>query len=481
MDFTRPAFFSSPRSPYTFLNRLHEGEIRVNDYSTGEVLTFASSFEATLDDTFTWGGLNGNGVPTFTQGGSEQPDGSTLVQDHDTLGYTLTRPSGQTFLFDSKGRLLEMRDERDRPVTFGYTGDRVTSITDPTGQEIALTYDGTGRVEQATGLGGEVVVYAYSANGDLESATRTRQGEQIEYAYQYDADHRITKVTLPDQVVESTSVADVLGRIDTSGDARGNQFDRTFDQATRTTVTTDMTDGMTVVEETDSMGRPIVVTNQVGQSTRYEYEGTNRRPSVVYLPDPARPPLRFEYDARGNMIRSEDIARGGDIDGDGQDDNPLLYAYDVANNLTQFTDARGFVTKFTYNAYSQQTSVTRAFGTAFETTATYDYDDTTGFLVRQTDFSGVIVEFEYDALGNLKKATTAPGTSAETVVEHTYDAYSRRITTEDGLGRVTRFAYNGRDQIVSTTLVGPTDLVATNTYDGATGRPYGREGLRRQP
>lgn len=471
MDFTRPAFYSSPRSPHTFLNGLHEGEIRVNDFLTGETLTFVSSFNATLtEDAFSWGGLTGDGVPVFTQGGSEQPDGSTLTQDPSSQGYLLVRPSGHQMRFDSDGRLLEMLDERGRPVTYGYTGDSVTSITDPAGQTISLTYDEQRRVQRADGLGGESVLYSYSATGDLETATRSRQGEQITFTYEYDSDHRITKVTMPDMVVESTSIADVLGRVDTSGDARGNEFNRTFDRASRTTVTTDMTDGMTVVQQTDSLGRPVSVTNQLGQTTRYEYKGTNRQPTVVHLPDASRPPLRFEYDAFGNVIRAEDIARGGDANGDGVDDNPMLFEYDANNNLTKVTDARGLVTRYTFNAFNQQTSITRAAETAFAATATFEYDASTGFLVRQTDFSGVTIDLEYDSLGNLTRETTASGTADEIVVEHAYDAFSRRISTEDAAGRITRYTYDGRDQLLTTTLVGPTDFVATNTFDSQTGQ-----------
>jgi len=272
-EFSMPEFFSSSRSPYTSLNGLRTGEVRITDRTDGRVLTFESSFVTERDEAgnFMYGGINADGVPDFTPGGSEQPDGSTLLQDPATHNYTLTRPDGTQAVLDNQGRLLQMVDARGRAVTYGYTGGRVTSIADAAGQTITLAYNGQGRVDQAAGLDGEVVNYAYDPAGNLTSADRVRDGVHITYSYAYDADHRVTSVTLPDQVSEGTSVADLMGRISTRTDTRGNQFDSSFDPVTRTAATTDATDGTTTERETDWLGRPTVVTDQLGQVTRYSY------------------------------------------------------------------------------------------------------------------------------------------------------------------------------------------------------------------
>ncbi len=470
MDFAMPEFFSSSRSPLTSLNGLHEGEVRIVDRMTGQTRTFQSSFATDRTNGFAYGGLNANGVPIFIAGGSEQPDGSTLTQEAGTLKYTLTSPDGTKMVFDPRGHLLSMIDVHNRAVTYGYTGNLVTSIGDSAGQTISLTYNGQGRVTRATGLGGEVVDYAYTAAGDLASATRVRQGQSMVFSYEYDADHHITMAKMPDRVVESTSVSDLLGRATTRGDARNNVFDSDYDPTTRTTVTTDMKNGTTVVTQTDSLGRARLVRNQLGEETRYFYVGTNRQPAITQMPDPNRPLIFNSYDTNGNVTEIGDVARGGDANSDGLDDNPIKMEYDANNNLLKVTDARGLIALYTYNSSNQRTSERRAVGTPLESTRTWQYDPVTGDLLQETDASGVVTEYEYDVLGNMIRETVAPGTPAESTTRHTYDAFSRRISTIDGMGRVTTFEYDGRDNLVKTTRRGSADLVATSTYDATTGR-----------
>ncbi len=486
MEFTRPEFKTNGYNPNAektgsrddliALNGLRQGEVRVVDMPTGQVLTFSSSFYGGWDDTgsFYYGGINAEGVPDFAPSESEQPDGSTLTQDPTTLNYTLTRPDGSQSVFDHCGRLLQVLDVRGRAITYSYTDGRVTAISDSAGQTITLNYDGEGRIDHAVGLGGEAVDYTYDAAGDLVAATRHRQGETITYTYTYDADHHLTSVTLPSQVVAETTVSDILGRVSQSTDARGNQVNSDFDLATRTTVVTDTIDGATTVRQTDDLNRPLVVTDPLGRETQFAYQGSNRSPAAIKTPDPSRPVIYYNYDDNGNVVEAFDAVRGGDQNGDGIDDHPLVYEYDDANNLIRFTDARGIVTEFAYNEFNQQTSMTRAVGTSLEATWTSEYDPATGYLTSQTDPTGVVTVYAYDALGNPTQVTVAPGTDAETVTKNTYDEFSRLTRVEDGIGRSVTYEYNGRNQVTATILTGPEGtsdppLESTNTYDPDTG------------
>jgi RHS repeat-associated protein len=510
LDFTRPAFISSDRAPQAWqdLNGLHEGEVRVVNRATGRVLTFESSLiTARIDGNFLYGGLNAQGVPDFTPGGSERPDGSTLVQDPATLQYTLTRPDGTQAVFDPQGRLLQLLDSRDRAIAYGYADGRVTSISDSAGQTITLVY-ASGRVTQAQGLGGEVVNYTYTTDGlgNLARADRVRGGDHSKWIYTYNAtaspddDHLLHRVTPPNGVLESRSWSDIFGRTTAQGDARGNLVQNTFDPESRITVTRDTQDNSTQVVQTDSLGRPRAVKDQLGRITQYYYDvervfgpqypggwtyvqyinGTSRQPSLILTPDPGRAWIFATYDDRGNLVKLEDIARGGDADRDGIDDHPQLFEYDAASNLVRHTDARGLVTTYTYETLqagepgeqitNRPTSTTRAVGTPHEATTTWQYDPATGYLQRQTDPTGVATEYTYDAKGNVLTVTVAPGTANQVTTTYTYDAFSRRTSVTDSAGRRTEFDYNGRDQMTTTRLVGTSNLIASSTYDAATGR-----------
>lgn len=472
IDFTRPEFLSSSRSVYTFLNGLHEGELRIIDRRNGRVLTFGSSLETDRNgDQFVYN-ENGlvNGVPRYTPGGGEDPNGSILEQAPGNLEYTLSRPDGSRIQFDCKGRLLQVVDSRDRAVTYSYANGVVESISDSVGQTITLNRGDDGRVIQATGIGGDIVNYSYNSSGCLESATRTRQDERISYAYDYDEDRNLTVVTLPDKLLDGVSEFDIMGRITMQRDVRGNESHNSFDPLSRRTVTTALSSGQTVVQETDSLGRPTCLIDQLGRETRYIYFGLNREPNIIELPDPNRPPIRLKYDAHGNLAEIADPVRGGDLDRDFRDDSPISLSYDPNNNLVKVTDAKGIITQFSYNEFNQRTSMTRAVGTALEATTSWQYDSKSGFLTFQVGPTGVVTEFGYDALGNLIQRTTAPGTEAETTVRFAYDAFSRRTEQTDGAGRVTRYAFNGQDQITSVVLEGAKRLVLSRDYDPETRR-----------
>ena len=473
VEFTRPEFFSSSRSLFTFLNGLHEDEIRIVDRAGGGMTTFLSTLETErLAGFFFYGGLNDKWVPDFRRGGSEAPDGSSLVQNPDDLSYYWSLPDGSRIAFDQKGRMLQARDNRGHAVLYNYdTNGLVKSIQDPIGQVITLTYDASNRVSQASGLGGDMVTYAYDSRGDLTSVMRTRQGEAITTTYQYDTNHVLTKISLPDKVVDTEQLYDIMGRATVRRDSRGNQFKSDFDQANGRTVITDMTNGVSSVKEQDFMGRPTLLVDALGRETRYYYHSfTRRQPDVVQLPDPNRPLIFFRYDENGNVTEIADPVRGGDSDGNGLDDNPIKMAYDASNNLVEVIDARRIVTRFAYNAFNQPTLMTRAWGTSIEATTTWNYDPSTGFLTSQRDPTGVETKFEYDTLGNLVRQIIAPGTSTATTNHFFYDEFSRRIGHEDGLGRTTRTIFNGRDQVASVRIGGSPALVSTNLFDPVSGR-----------
>jgi len=141
-------------------------------------------------------------------------------------------------------------------------------------------------------------------------------------------------------------------------------------------------------------------------------------------------------------------------------------------------------TKYTYDPqFGEIESITRqyhdVFGVLFEATWQwdYEYDPASGLLLSttETDPSDVVTRFEYDALGNVMRHTVAPGTADETVTTFTYDSLSRLETRQDGMQRVTRYGYNGWDEVTSVSLEGPpvpppTPLTSPTTYDTATGR-----------
>lgn len=470
LGFTRPAITNSPRSSFGLLNGLREGEVVIEDRAGGRLLSFVSSLTtARQDGLFVYGGLNPSGVPTFAAGGSEQPDGSTLTQIPESLGFVLLRPGGLRVEFDAAGRLERITDSRGRTVRYTDSSPTATTIEDSLGRQLTLVRDPQGRVVRALGLYGDVMEYTYDASGHLTAASRIRQGLTLTWRYEYDAEHRLTRVHRPDRVMDGEAVSDLLGRVSQRRDARGNQFRQEYDVAQGRTRSIDDADGSSTVRESDDRGRPVLITDALGRETRYAYLGVNRQPSLVELPDPQRAPIRLKYDLRGNLVETADPVRGGDADGDGRDDHPIASRYDSGNRLIEYRDARGLLTRFTYNEHGQLLTLTRAAGTPREATTTWTYE-ARGFLLSQTDPAGVVTRFAHDDLGNLTNQIVAPGTPAQVSTSYTYDEFGRRTSEADAAGRRTRYAYDGRDQITRTILEGPEPLTSYRTFDPDTGR-----------
>jgi YD repeat-containing protein len=84
------------------------------------------------------------------------------------------------------------------------------------------------------------------------------------------------------------------------------------------------------------------------------------------------------------------------------------YQYDLAGNLSQFTDRKNQVTTFQYDALNRRTEATYA-----DATTTFTYD-TVGRLVKASDTaSGAgTIDFAYDILNRLVQETTPQGTVA---------------------------------------------------------------------
>jgi RHS repeat-associated protein len=97
--------------------------------------------------------------------------------------------NGMTFAYlTSTGQLSYLRDRNGNTQTCGYTGSQLTSITDATGRQTAITYTGGGAIYQITNYDGLVLTYGYDGNGNLTSVTLppsddAPSGRQSTYAY----------------------------------------------------------------------------------------------------------------------------------------------------------------------------------------------------------------------------------------------------------------------------------------------------------
>jgi RHS repeat-associated protein len=181
---------------------------------------------------------------------------------------------------------------------------------------------------------------------------------------------------------------------------------------------------------------------------RYEYDA---RGDLVRVTDVAGPAVAYQYDAAGLM--TSELRRGGaaysfsyDTQGrciytanvDGFEQRTLRY--DDAARETHVTDSKGATTIYAHNEAGQITLIVTALGT----TARYGYDDL-GRPKRWVDANGNASEVRYDGLGRLIAASYPDGRELQLewnerhLVSATTDVEGRRWTYDyDELGLLER-------------------------------------------
>ena len=187
-----------------------------------------------------------------------------------------------------------------------------------------------------------------------------------------------------------------------------------FDPGGRVTWQMDARGGLTAYGY-DSAGQRIAVTNYPGWSRTYTGAYTNLLGVTTYPPtNTVAVVTRSVYDPNGNVAQ--------EIDPLG---NTTSYFYDESN--------RRVATLFP------------AIGTNAPA-ATQTVYDSLGRKVQDIDEAGVVTAFGYDALGRLTSVTNdalaATGVTS-LVTTYGYDAVGNLVTQTDGLGRTSRFEYDG--------------------------------------
>jgi len=235
----------------------------------------------------------------------------------------------------------------------------------------------------------------------------------------------------------------------------------------------------------DAAGKLVSIGDQFGNDTTVTYSGG----VAVFMEDEAGRRLSFGWSA-GRLVSVTDslVASGGP--------RSVHMAYDAAGDLVSFTDVGDGIWSFTYDGSHRLLSMRkpRHHGGAPGAVVTNTYDHL-GRVASQTNENNEKVTFEYftpvpgattitmasgrqkidvydhDGLGVHTSTVWAPGTAAESetvfvrdpatlalesvtnaaneVTVFDSDAHGNTTMVRDGSGRVTRWTYNGQDQVTS--------------------------------
>ena len=359
------------------------------------------------------------------------------------------------------GDMSKITDTRGRAVTFGFNADGyITSLTDSTGRQWKYGLTSYRNISY-TNPANKVTSYAYTGD-DLTKITDPRGNDTV---IGYDTNDRVTSIKrITDKIAQTgptttftyhatpqAPCAAADGHVGTTvvTDPRSNQTTYCWDRELRVTKAKDAR-GMIRSGKYTSNSNVEQYTSAGAQAWDFTYDTDNR-------------PTKAQQPAAGTSSRLE--SKQG-------------YSTTITNTSdpryhqpTSSTDTQNNQTTYGYDAKGNQTSATNQLGTQNQVTATYHSN---GNVDTITDARGKLTDFAYNTLGELTSIDRPTPLGTETF---TYDALSRPDVLTDGRGktadhdhdvldRLTRIAYSDGSSVAYT--FDDNGNMATRTESGAT-------------
>jgi YD repeat-containing protein len=420
---------------------------------------------------------------------------ASLVHNGDGT-WTFTRRARQIFDFDVAGRLTGLRDLNGYSATLGYSGNQLSTVTDPAGRTLTLGWT-AGRISSVTDTANppRSVTFQYlDGVGNLTDVVDVGGGH---WTFGYDASHRMTTMRTPKYFGDTTTTPtpvttnhyDASGRVDWQTDALGRQTSFDYTSIPGATKVTDpkgnvrvdtFTDGL-LVARTLGYGTPQVAT--------WSYAHDPATLGVIAVTDPNGGLWATSYDNAGNItVRQDPLGR------------TISATYNAFNQPLTGTDPAGVTTTLVYdpagNLLSESTpmvgsnppvakTTTFTYGDAShpgDVTAVTDPDtkswpqsyDGYGNLATVTDPVGDTTRYCTDIAGHRTRVIAPKGTAAgvtcatgsptySTVVQP--NAFGAPLTVTDALGHTTTFTYDANGN--RDTVLDADGHLTTSTYNPA--------------
>jgi RHS repeat-associated protein len=366
------------------------------------------------------------------------PAGGTMTLLATNSSFWLQQRHGNTFKFSSAGRLTNIVDQysqslkvaygtgalsnyvstvtdwKGRTLTFNYTGNQLTSVTDGT-RSIAYGYSGAGDLTTFTDAEGKITTYASDTNHQITAVIDAQS--RLVVSNLYDGfGHVATQYTQGDlnkawQIFWS-------GWQNIEQDPAGNQKVYFYDSQSRPTGIQDALGHLTKAFY-DGQNHIVATVSALNETNQFIFDGNH---NVIYALDPLGFTNQFIFDGQNNLIRAVDPLG-----------KPNTFGYNTNFSLTGTTNGAGDWVNFTYNS--------------------------DGTLHTRADAGGTTTN-GFDSNGQLNLITYAGGLGSESFVNN---AFGDPTSHTDGRGFLTTFKYNLRREL--TNSVAPTNVSVAISFD----------------
>ena len=385
------------------------------------------------------------------------------------------------------GKATQQITDYTRDANQGY---RVTDVLDPLTRTTHYTYDTQGNVNSITRLYGtqNAVTTGYSYDSRFATVHTVLDPLKNLTTFNYDAlgnlyeivdplQHRTELKYYPDGLLKS--VTDPLGAAHTTTFAySGADLISVTDALNRTTTLTP-----------DAVGRVLSVRDPAGGQMSYDYDQLDR---VKLITDALNHSTALSYDGVSNVLSVLDARQISptrytytatelpDTRTDPLGKVETFNVYDPNFNLTQYTDRKGQVEKYTYDELNRLTDAQYAVPSTgkppIELTYTWDNGNRLKQIDQAIKASGLLgkvtttsVVRNYDDLDRLKSETTTAGT-----VSYTYYANGLRQTMTTPVQGTLTYCYDAANRLTTimtgTNCASPTGVQAAYGYDDANRR-----------
>ncbi len=391
---------------------------------------------------------------------------------------TLTDPAGvqRQVTWDGNYTPYPITDTRaktlpeEQTITYHYVANNpgmLSSVTDALSRTTALTYDGVGagqgNVTSITRMSGTVQAAATTLTYDYQPlpldgtlrrlASIAEPGLPPTTLTYYSNGQEWTpsgpltgqQVVIADPTGVQTSVGFTPeGRVGSITDGAGNTAQFGYEGGDLTTITDP--NGNATRRLFDAGGRLRGVIDPRGSLTRYDYDPLN---NLTQITDPATKIVTFGYDENSNLTSVNDQRK--------TPNGQATYGYDNMDRLSSRTDPTARVETFT----------------------NYDF---AGHVGRYTDRRGKVTDFTYDALGRIKfvgfgkTGADANPSYSSTISYANYDKASRLLQVNDSASGTILRGYDDFDNLTCESAGPP--LPCTSSQPNAVTSAYDPAGRR---
>ncbi|WLQ11864.1 hypothetical protein O5O45_19225 [Hahella aquimaris] len=339
----------------------------------------------------------------------------------------------QRQVFDELGRLIRSITAANHETRYGYDkNSNMTSVTDANNQQTVQGFDALNRLIKVTDAKLGVTQYEYDAQDNLIAVTDPRN---LKTTYKYDYAGNMYEQNSPDTGL-TVFTHDDAGNALTRTDARGVVTEYSYDALNRVT--------------------QIRYPANPAENISYSYDDTangNKGVGRLTRISDQSGTISFHYDDRGNLVKETRALEGQTY--------VTLYAYDLANKLTDITYPSGRIVRYHYNEEGQIDRVATlansgaaekvvvenvsylpfgpmqslTYGNGLTRTMSYDQD----YQLTGIDSSVMRRSYGYDPLGNITSITDQLDSAQSQ--SFGYDALSRLETADGGYGDI-RYDYD---------------------------------------